>query len=320
MLSVLAQGDFVIPPSDTRATASSTGELIEPLPPPELEAPPLGLEADAPLLSTVSACDSVAEVKQPKHVSLYALDKFWGYRLNQSWVSWIVGNGQQYGDFSLVQNQYLDPGVRSGLCGGLAIHWLAGPDSTDMPPMLFDLQLGYQRRDIIGDLAYDLACSVLVASDFEGSSHEGIRFPAHAVGYLAFTDTVDLVFGVDFLDRDDVRLLPVGGLLWRPDPALRVELVFPAPRIDFQLTDSKRLYLRGGLGGGTWSVERDSELDDLATYRDLQVAIGVDSMGSENHWEAFEIAYLFDRRLEYRYGPGDCRFNSTVMLRSVSKF
>ena len=116
---------------------------------------------------------------------------------------------------------YLKSGFESGLHGGLGLRFLSGPRRTDMPPRVFDISLGYQKRQVLGDLKYDVSFTFHVASDFIGSSRDGIRFPSHAVGYVELTDNIEMVFGVDFLDRDDVRILPVGGLLLRPDPDVR---------------------------------------------------------------------------------------------------
>jgi hypothetical protein len=189
-----------------------------------------------------------------------------------------------------------------------------------MPPRVFNFSLGYQRRKQIGSsFTYDVAAAVMAASDFEGSSRRGIRFPAHAVGYYAVDPNLDLALGADFLDREDIQILPVAGFVWRPDPDVRVELLFPRPRIDFQLTDCNRLFLRGGLGGGTWAVERDGGADDLATYYDLQIGVGLDRRG-EHGWQSFEIAYLFDRKLEYASQVGDYQPAGTVMIRTVSSY
>lgn len=248
------------------------------------------------------------------------LDEFRGYRVGQGSLDWIVGDGNQFGAFSFGSDHYVAGGVESGLGFGIRFHFLAGPDRTDMPPRVFDFSLGYQKRELIGDLAYDVSVAVLAASDFEGSSRDGIRFPSHAVGYLTLTETTDLVLGADYLDRDDVKVLPVIGLILRPGPALRMELVFPYPRIDWQVTDTRRLFLRGALGGGTWAVERDSGLDDLATYSDLRIGIGLEHVPAEGSPSAIEIAYLFDRKLKFTSGIGDYQANGTVMIRSVTTY
>jgi hypothetical protein len=101
---------------------------------------------------------------------------------------------------------------------------------------------------------------------------------------------------------------------------MRFELVFPRPRAVFQLTDGYRLYLSGELGGDTWAIERVALGDDLATYRDLRVCIGLEYAHDDAFWSAFEIGYLFDRRLDYSSGNGDMHLNDAVMFRLVTWF
>ncbi len=133
-------------------------------------------------------------------------------------------------------------------------------------------------------------------------------------------DGIDLVLGVDYLDREDIRILPVGGLLLHPDRNIRIHLVFPNPRLDIQLTEQHRIYFNGGMGGGTWAVERDNEVDDLATYYDLHVGLGLAKSQGNGKWSAIEISYLFDRKLEYATGDGDYRPGETAMIRLVTMF
>ena len=96
--------------------------------------------------------------------------------------------------------------------------------------------------------------------------------------------------------------------------------MFPYPRLDVQLNDGERLYLRGALAGGTWAVERDTWDDDLAIYRDLRVAVGIEHADEDGEWSALEIAFLFDRKLAYTSAVGDYRPNGTVMIRSVGSY
>jgi hypothetical protein len=203
---------------------------------------------------------------------------------------------------------------------GIALHFLAGPEVTDMPPRLFNFSLGYQKRKDLGGFVYDVSAAVMAASDFEGSSRRGIRLPAHAVGYLLVDPQWEFALGVDFLDREDIHLLPVAGVIWRPDPDVRVELLFPYPRVDVQLNEQYRLYVRGGLGGGTWAIERASGTDDLATYYDLRVAVGLDQIGCHGGGQSFEIACLFDRKLEYASQVGDYCPSATVLFQTVNTY
>lgn len=126
---------------------------------------------------------------------------------------------------------------------------------------------------------------------------------------------------MDYLDRGDVKLLPVFGLIALPGENVRLELVFPRPRVVFQLNDRNQLYVSGELGGGTWAIERATGDDDLATYRDLRLCIGLQHLDDENGGcSSIEIGYLFDRRLEYASGQGDYSPADTAMIRLVRSY
>ncbi len=248
------------------------------------------------------------------------LDAFLGYRYGASPMEWIVGSGDQFGMFSLTRDHYQIAGVDHGFNVGYQFHFLSGPIVTDMPARVYDFSAAYQHRDQVGVLGYDVAVSVMASSDFEGSCREGIRFPGHAVGFLSVGPKTDLVFGVDYVDRGDIKLLPVGGLITTPHPDVRLELVFPRPRAVIELLGRCRLYIGGELGGGTWAIERATLDEDLATYRDLRLSVGLEYFEDSRPRMAIEVGYLFDRRLEYTSGNGDFRPNDTTMVRLIGTF
>lgn len=292
-------------------------EIDQSLPGVELEPPSMQEDVMPEYGEPLSIDADDSKIIETPFVKL--LNEFQGYRYHSSSIDWIAGNGDQFGIFSLGSHHYLSQGVNSGISTGLQFHFLSGPLRIDMPPRVFDFSIAYQKRELLGDLGYDVAVSVMASSDFEGSSRDGIRFPSHAVGFLRLGPATELVFGVDYLDRGDVKILPVGGLIVLPHPDVRFEIVFPRPRMVVQLTDKKRLAISGELGGGTWAVERDALFDDLATYRDLRLSVGLEHVDDKGHVSAFEIGYLFDRRFEYtsgfEYSPND-----TLMLRMVESY
>lgn len=249
-----------------------------------------------------------------------SLSDFMGYRYSTSALEWIPGGGDQFGIFSVLLDRYEHSGIQNGIIAGFGFHLFSGPVQSDMPPRTYDFSIGYQVRQQIGPLAFDLASAVQASSDFEGSARKGIQYPSHGVGFLTVRPELDLVFGVDYLDRADIKLLPVAGLIWKPNPETRYELVFPRPRAVFQLTDACRLYVFGELGGGTWAIERPTFGDNVATYRDLRVCIGFESIEKDGRQSAIEVGYLFDRRLEYTSGVGNMNLNDAVMLRLVTMY
>ncbi len=286
--------------------------------PQSLEPGPAGetsIGSELPPTDEAISLDGSAEVKPAP-----SLTGFMGYRYSTDALEWIPGGGDQFGIFSVLLDRYQESGIRNGIMAGFGFHLFTGPVHSEMPPRAYDFSIGYQFRHQIGPLAFDLAAAVQAASDFNGDAHKGIQYPGHGVGYLTIRPELDLVFGIDYLDRADIKLLPVAGVIWKPNPQMRLELVFPRPRAVFQLTDAYRLYFSGELGGGTWAIEMPSIGNDVATYRDLRVCIGLAAVDKNGRQSALEVGYLFGRRLEYTSGIGNMRLDDAVMLRLATMF
>ncbi|TVS20001.1 MAG: hypothetical protein EA424_06245 [Planctomycetaceae bacterium] len=244
-------------------------------------------------------------------------------------TQWLIGKGDELGILSL---QLGSSGT--GQCGslaktmdlGIAIHFISGPVQTDLPPRVYDFTLGIPFRGLVGDSwRYDLLFRMGWYSDFKGSAREGIRFPSHLVLYNRATDWWEWVLGVDVLDRDDILLLPVFGALWTPSEKWRFEAVFPRPLIGRRFAEGRWVYFTAQMGGGTWDIKRDGGAEDVFTYRDLQVLLGVQGpslggllgLSSKNF---LEIGYVFERHLEYRSGSPVYKPPDMVLLRTVARY
>ena len=138
---------------------------------------------------------------------------------------------------------------------------------------------------------------------------------------LHFKPELDVVFGVDYLSRDDIKMLPVGGISWRPQtmPDLRFDLIFPRPRIDYSIDNQSKIYLAGRMGGGTWDIEFPNNDNDVMTYRDLQLLLGLERRSLDGDLSSLEIGYVFDRRLEFRTLSQTTEFDDAFVLRFVTR-
>lgn len=307
----------------TATSLAQTAENADIQPPPSVDQPPQTPPRQDPgpaVGETLSTGEPFTLDELADELRVPSLSDFVGYRYSTSSLNWIPGGGDQFGMFSIAWDHYQGAGFKDGIGVGMDFNFLAGPKQTDMPPRVYDFSIGYQVRQRLGPLAFDVGAAVMASSDFEGSARKGIRFPGHAVGFLGVDPAIDLVFGVDYLDRGDIKLLPVGGLIWLPSPEMRFELVFPRPRAVFQLSDNHRIYLAGELGGGSWAIERPIVGNDLATYRDLRVCIGLESVEKCGERSAFEVGYLFARRLEYSSRVGNMDLDDAIVLRLVTSF
>jgi len=257
----------------------------------------------------------------PEMQQLPRRSRFNIYRQSAAIMSWMPGDGNQFGWIDFESTPYIRGTKRSGITTGIGLHLLSGPNMVPLPPRLWDFILGYQTRQTIADcFSYDLAANIGVYSDFEGSSREGVRALGHAVGIWHTNESLDLVAGVDYLNRDDYKILPVIGYSWhRADmPNLQVDMVFPRPRVGLALDGTHRVYVAGLLGGGTWEIEMPDSTNTVMTYRDFRLLFGHEKLTQGGNVSAIELGWVFGRQIEFRSELPEYDFKDAFILRFVS--
>jgi len=209
---------------------------------------------------------------------------------------------------------------------GFAVHYLDGPTVTDLPARLYDAYTQFRWfRRFSPRWAMDLAVTPGVYSDFEQGSDEGLRITGHGAAMFTWSETTRLVFGVAYLDREDLGVLPIGGILWKPSPDLEFDLVVPRPKIARRIwwegacTEQVQdwVYVAGEYGGGTWAVERADGHGDEVTYSDFRLLLGIERRHIGGLDGRLEAGYVFGRSLEHRSEPRDIDLNDTVLVRGV---
>ena len=117
---------------------------------------------------------------------------------------------------------------------GFAFNWLDGPGATgaDLPPRVYDAYIdGAWHPQLNQFLSADLGLRTGVWTDFEELNDESIRILGRGLGVVSLSPQFDVIAGVWYLDRNDVKLLPAGGVHWRPNNLWDMYLVFPNPKI-----------------------------------------------------------------------------------------
>jgi hypothetical protein len=318
--------EFLLPPADYSVQVLPGSEYPYPTAPPDPSAEIIPHSLDQSGL--VSSDDQRIKMLEPEDelpmkVDLYDLSiaRYTSYRRKEDAIVYMPGDGDQFGWLSIASPNYLKRDQKMGVTSNVNIHLLSGPLSNHLPPRLYDFELGYQVRNSLSDLfSYEWSTMVGVFSDFEDSARDGVRFPAHAVGMFHPGPRADWVFGVDYLGRDDIRLLPVAGFVWHDPqrPELRYEMVFPRPRIDLTLSSQSRIYCSGLLGGGTWDIEFPDNSNDVMTYRDYKLACGIEQSDSDGKLSSWELGWVFSRKLEFRNRSDEMHFGDAFVIRYVT--
>lgn len=135
---------------------------------------------------------------------------------------------------------------------------------------------------------------------------DAIRLTGVGLGWLRLTPTATLKFGIEYLDRVDIKLFPAGGLFIQPTPDLKMNLYFPRPKVAWRFPNLNNYevwgYAGAEYGGGSWSLERDrgaafGTVDNRVDINDIRTFIGLEWLGPRGITGFFEGGYVFEREL-----------------------
>ena len=254
-----------------------------------------------------------------RHAYLHGNDDFDALMINDSDLSLAFAFPNF---FYSTQPLYLLP--------SFSLHQWSGlrpPATADLPPVAYSafLDAGWQS-DPARILGAELALRVGMFSDFETATSDSLRIQGRGLGRVRLTPRVTLKGGVIYLDRNRVKLLPAGGILWQPNPETRFDLFFPEPKLAHYLatlgTADLWWYVGGYYGGGSWTVKRDSGVKESIDINDIRLALGLewgrnDQMRDGRRIGFLEIGYVFDRELLYKDSPMDnLDLQDTFMIRA----
>lgn len=202
----------------------------------------------------------------------------------------------------------------------VAAHWLDGPTVTDMSARLYDVSFEAVGMLPIGERWFvQAAIAPSFFTDGKNTTSKAFRLPGRVLAFWKYSETLTIVGGILYLDRDDVKAIPSAGILWNPNEDWKFELAAPRPRIAWRFShddDSARWgYLVGEFGGGTWAIQRVSGLNDVATLSDYRLMAGYERKWTSGRTWLIEAGYVFSRTLEYTSKLGDTDLPSTCLVR-----
>lgn len=207
------------------------------------------------------------------------------------------------------------------------VRTLAGPVSPDVPPTLYTTGIDFMWVPKVNDrLRGAFSVAPMIFSDFQRQDADMFRLTGRGiVQWDAIPDRLQVVAGVLYLNRDDVRILPVAGLIWNPNDYWNLELIFPRPKIarviNYGADYSDWFYFLGEFGGNTWSVRRDDDTQDKVTLRDMRAMLGIERRRSGGMNYRFEVGYVFAREVDYLATDGaEFTAADTVLLRIGATF
>jgi hypothetical protein len=254
---------------------------------------------------------------------------------------WFAGHGvQELGINDIELNaKFAIPFLRNAetpllITPGFAIHYWEGPisDMLALPPRTYDVYLDTAwNPQLLTWLGAELNFRIGLYDDFvRHVTTDSLRLTGVGYGVVSLSPNFKVKAGVMYLDREQIKLLPAGGVVWTPNTDWYFNILFPNPKIGRRLinygTAEWWLYFSGDYGGGDWHItERNPSTQYFNfDYDDIRIAVGVEFKTYRNLNGWFEIGGAFSRELFFRDdsnpantpAPNTIYPNNTVFLRA----
>ncbi|MDR1957655.1 MAG: hypothetical protein LBQ54_01170 [Planctomycetaceae bacterium] len=163
---------------------------------------------------------------------------------------------------------------------------------------------------------FDLWARFGVFSDLRKVDGNSLRLLGRGNVYVKLNPRMEVAVGVVYLNRERVKLLPSGGLLWRPNDTVEWRLVFPDPKVARKLAQRNNTewwgFARADYGGNCWSFKTEEGTQRI-DYNDIRVSLGLEFRNPTTACADgfFEIGGLFSREL---YSAGQKYYSPSTSL------
>jgi hypothetical protein len=206
------------------------------------------------------------------------------------------------------------------------IRLLQGPRVTDLPSRLYETYVDFMWvPQFLPRLRGLVAVTPSYYSDFQRGDSQAFRIQGKALAIYDFVpDRLQIVAGLLYLGRDDVVMLPAGGVIWTPTDWVRWELIFPRPKLATRFNQGYGfedwLYITCEWGGNTYSIERTNGTGEHVTWQDFRLLAGVERNMNGGAGYRVEAGYVIGRSVRYGSGVGDFDPDNTWLIRGGVTF
>jgi hypothetical protein len=241
---------------------------------------------------------------------------------NGQWT-WVSGNGNTLG-FVEFEKRFMFANPLYApfrIIPGFMTRYVSGPNNPDLPGQLDEFSIELAATYQLGDVwTLDVGFRPSLNTDLSYVDGQSFRWLGHAVFARPTSATTQGVLGFVYLDREDIPALPVVGWVWQPNPMVKMEMVFPRPRLAMAVgqnpNDCGWAYVKGELGGNTWTIERASGAHDVATYRDIRLILGYETPFVSGIGAQVETGWVTSRKLMYESEDPDFTPPDTFLIRA----
>ncbi len=256
-------------------------------------------------------------------------DRFWYTRnMSAAWLPKFGADGFGTTDVALATSLapvWFDELPALLVTPGFGFHFWQAPDVLELPSTVYDASIDFAWRTPVTDRwGFGFGLTPGVYGDYRQWSPSAFQLTGWGLVDWDITPTWTVVAGAAVVRQLDMRVLPVGGLIWTPNEDHRLELLVPRSRYVRKV----RSFARGGgawaytalqFGGGSWAVTLPDDTTALVTVSDLRAVLGLEWFRTRTVAGIAEAGYVFARTISANRVP---EFNpaDTLMLSAGATF
>lgn len=181
--------------------------------------------------------------------------------------------------------------------------------SVDLPSHLGSRRLGLSTKfpaPFVSDDRFFMGIDILPTLNTDNWDWKSGAFRIPFRGYLIFKESDDfiLVGGVTVRPEYEREVIPLIGLIYRPNDRLAFNLASDDPNISYKLTDATLLRWEFQYAFDEYEVTRGAQEGVILQYQEISSGFGVEHQLNETFKGIVSAGGVFNRQLEYKDGVG----------------
>jgi hypothetical protein len=206
------------------------------------------------------------------------------------------------------------------------LHILDRPLGFDLPPRLNDAAIDFHIFRVFDNhwIADFAVTPGLFADDHSFDSSDALRVNGRAVGVYAPTIDLKYVLGVTYVDGGWSKVVPVAGVIYKPNDDVEYQIIFPTPRVAWRLPwspvpgrDERWMYVAVEYANSAWAIEQTNGTPDVLSYRDYRIILGVERKICGGISHRLDVGYVFNRDMKIAsVGGEDISMDDSLLVRA----
>ncbi|GFO69133.1 hypothetical protein GMLC_27120 [Geomonas limicola] len=175
---------------------------------------------------------------------------------------------------------------------------VSAPAAARLPGSLYSTTLGLRLdHQLDQSLGYSAFIAPSIAGDYRAIGSDDVRVRLGVIGRFVSSQRLTLLAGLLYTPGYHVLpVLPIIGLVYRPDERWTISIAAPRPSVSYAVTPELKLNLNGEYNGTEYQLHQDSLGARVVRYRDFRFTGGAEWNLADRLTGEVAAGYAFYRK------------------------